>query len=66
MNLKDNPGQIMLWFCVGLGNLEWLLTVVYCGASPWHTPMAKTACVFFILTQPLVYIALYSLYIVQH
>ena len=67
MNLNfKSPGQIILIASVVLGNLEWLLTIIYAGSTNWNSSYARAACIFFIIAQPLFYLMIYSLYFLQH
>lgn len=58
--------MIILIIGVTLGNLEWLLTLIYLGSTQWGSDICKTACVIFLIAQPVFYWFMYSLYIIQH
>lgn len=66
MNLKENPGQIILLVGIVLGNLEWLLLIIYNAASEWYSDSAKSLCTFLIILPILYYPLSYLFYVAQH
>lgn len=63
MNLKENPGQIILLLGIVLGNLEWLLLIIYCGVVEWESSSLKSLCVFLIILPLLIYPITFAFYI---
>lgn len=68
MNLKSccSKGAITLILGVLLGNAEWILCLVYLMTSEFASPATKTACMIFVLAQPVFYWFMYTLYIINH
>ena len=63
---KCTPGLVFLWTGMILGNLEYLLYVVWGLATDFQSGTAGKACALFLLTQPLWSLFIYVLYIGQH
>ena len=61
-----NAGQIILYAGVVLGNAEWVLTLIYLASNKWESDVTRTACVIFLLAQPIFYWFMYTLYILNH
>jgi hypothetical protein len=51
MNLKItcSPGLVILITGFVLGNLEWILTLIYLTTSKWESDATKTACAIFLI-----------------
>lgn len=49
-----------------LGNAEWIMCVLYLMTSEWASDATKTACLIFVLAQPVFYWFMYTLYIINH
>ena len=65
-----NTGKIIIYSGVVLGNLSWLMDIIYAisvGADEkWKDPSLRKACVVFIMAQPLFMLFTFTLYIIQH
>lgn len=65
-----NTGKIIIYSGVALGNLSWILDIVYAidneSNEKWKNNSLKKACVVFIFAQPLFMLFTYTLYIIQH
>ena len=65
MAIKCTPGQVFLTVGIVLGNLEYLLYIVWGLSAEFQSPTAEKACWIFIITQPLWSMFVYILYMGQ-
>lgn len=63
---KCTPGKIFLWFGIIVGNLEYLLYIIWGSTADFPSSTSSKACWIFIITQPLWSLFIYILYIGQH
>ena len=63
---KCTPGKVFLTLGIVIGNLEYLVYIIWALGADFTSGTGSKACWIFIITQPLWYLFIYVLYMGQH
>ena len=67
MNLnKIQRSELIIWLGIVFGILDWLTNMIYSVNMKFSSSSTKGACIIFIMFQPLSYLVLFSIYILNH
>ena len=63
---KLTKSDVIIWSGVALGILDWVFDVAYAASATFSSDALRSACVTFIVVQPVWYIFMFLVYVASH